>query len=212
MSRIVDYRDKVVEFVRTNIKEIREVDWYDGLFDADDIKRWALKTPAAFVAITDAPTENLPTGESQANLSCVLVVIDQDKRKPRDADTRVWNVLEKATILFKLQTFGYEWASATWNLDFQRLKDPEMRREGVAVGVVTWKAGVTIGDNTALRRDQIFDLNGDPILQVPPRLSARETVYGQGEHLEVSEPDLSPLPWPGKPWPPDGELDPEVGP
>lgn len=198
MSNIFAYRERVLAFVRENIPELREVDWYDGLFDEQDIRDWSLQTPCAFVAITNAEAVDFVTGESSVPLDCVMVVIAQDRRAPRDADEICWTIIEKAALSFRQQTFGDPNTGVAERIKFKRLKDPAMRRESVAIGVVTWRATLTLGTNVAARRDMIFDMYGQRITKVPDHLSADIRIAGTTtlSPTETVPEDIGPRPDP----------------
>ena len=153
MSKIVAFRDRVVETLKEKITELREVDWYDGQFDEHDVADWVLNTPSAWVSITNVPTANHSTGESNATLRIIVAVIDQDINVPRDADTRVWKMLEDIHDLARFNTFGDPNAGHSCDVSFRRLRDPQLRREGIALGICEWKTILTIGRNRMDERE-----------------------------------------------------------
>jgi len=189
MSRILDFRDNVLQHVKTLCPELREVDWYDGQFDIADLRNWTAKPPSAFIATSTGTEELVVTGESQIDLDCIMVVVDQDKTRGRDADRRVWEILERCVVDFRLQSFGDPNASAAWRVRARRLMDPVIRREGVAFGVVTWKSAVTVGTNRARERDQILGPDGNPIQKVPVYLAIGESVRDGETYNSFSDPD-----------------------
>lgn len=204
MSRILDFRDSVEAWVRATCPELREVDWYDGQFDITDLRNWTAKPPCAFIAASTGTGDLVVTGESQANLECVLVLCDQDNKQGRDADRRVWEMMERCFIDLRLQDFGNEWATASWDVRMRRLMDPVIRREGVAFGVVTWCSGVTLGHNRARERDLIYGEDGEPITQVPRQLGVYADIYGHRmEDLILDEDGRGPEVWHNLP-PPGG--------
>jgi hypothetical protein len=172
MSRIVDFRQNIIDSLKTNVKELEDVDWFDGQFDEQDIKDWSLNTPCAFVGVlTPTNTEHHTTMELNAELRVIVAVIVQDTTSPRDADEKLWEILEKIVVLANLNAFGFENASPSTTLRFERLRDPELRREGVALGIVQWTTGVMIGRNRVYERDFIW-YRGEMITQVPPNMAA----------------------------------------
>lgn len=193
MSRILELRENIEAWVRETCPELREVDWYDGQFDITDLRNWVAKPPCAFLAASVGEDELVVTGESQINLDCVLVFCDQDKKAGRDADRRVWQLMERTAIGLRLQSFGNENATPSWGVSMRRLMDPVIRREGVAFGLVRWRIGITIGENKARERDIIYDDEGRPITAVPPRLGYHTALYAQAlEEGELDEEGSSP--------------------
>lgn len=176
MSKIVGFRGKIIEELKTKVPDLKEVDWWDGLFDHTDISEWALKTPAAFVSVTNVPTSHATTGELSTDLKCVIAVIEQDRRSPRDADEKVWDLLEQIAVLVNFNSFGDDNAAPGCDVKFKRLRDPELRREGVAVGVIEWNSGLTIGNNRARDRDLVM-FNGQRVTQMPTSLVGRGVVH-----------------------------------
>jgi hypothetical protein len=177
MSSIVAFRDRICEAIRKDVPELQDVDWYDGLFDEHDIGDWVLKTPCARVAVMNVPTSHHSTMELNADLRCVVAIIDQDSGAQRDADERAWSIVEKIAILANLNTFGDPNAAAATGVKFQRISQPVLRREGVTVGIVEWHSGLTIGRNRVLERDYVW-YNGKMVTQTPSsKLTASSEVH-----------------------------------
>lgn len=177
MSKIVEFRDRIVQALK-DLDVFADVDWYDGIFDQQDIEEWSVRSPAAFVSVRRAPTTHHNTGELNADLRCVVAIIAQDGSRPRDADGVVWTMLEKIAVLANLNNFGMpEHAGRATGIKFERLVDPELRREGVAVGIVEWQSGFTFGRNTFIEHDRIFLPNGNQVQPTPPNLQAEANLY-----------------------------------
>jgi hypothetical protein len=184
MSKIVAFRDRVQAAIAT-VEGVREVDWYDGLFDQQDIEDWSLKVPCVFVAVQRVPkTTHHSTGELNCTLKCVAVIVDQDLRV-RDADSRVWDLVEKIADLVNLNQFGDPNAAPACDVSFERLRDPELRRDGVALGIVTWEQGFTIGTNRSEQHEYIY-YQGERITQVPEKLSANAEFILFGTPIQES--------------------------
>lgn len=146
MSKIVSFRQRVIDSISDQVTQLRSVDWYDGLFDEGDLKEWVVDAPCAMVSVFNVPkAEHHSTRELNLDLRCVVVVITADEREPRSADAQVWEIMEEIVVLANLNTFGDPNAGPSTDLQFKRLRDPELRREGVALGVVEWSSGLTIG-------------------------------------------------------------------
>jgi hypothetical protein len=202
MSKIVAFRDKIVEQIREKVTDLAEVDWYDGLFDEQDIKDWSLKTPCAFVSVTcDKPVEHLPTKEMNVDLKCVVAVVVQDYRDPRDSDKQTWSILEQIATLANLHKFNFPDASLATAVKFRRIRDPELRREGVALGIVEWSSGVTIGENRVLARD-FYYLNGVLMTDLPEHITAETIVRND---VPIVETETVSLPYPDEACPGDPE-------
>jgi hypothetical protein len=165
MSAIVNFRNKIIETIRTAAPNL-DVDWYDGLFDEKDVADWTLKTPAARVAVMKVPAEHHTTGELNACLKVVVVVIDENRHVLLDGDEDAWNLVEQIAILANLNTFGDPNAAPATKIDFKRISQPELRREGITVGIVEWQSDLMIGRNRSREREYVF-LNGQQITQVP---------------------------------------------
>jgi hypothetical protein len=174
MSKIVAFRDRVCETIAAAAPELRDVEWYDGLFDEHDISDWSLNTPCARVAVMTTTTQHEMTGEMNACLRVVVVIIDQDGQRQRDADARAWELVERVAVLANLNQFGDPDAAPATKVKFSRLSQPELRREGVSIGVVEWESDLTIGNNRSKAREFIY-YNGQQVTQLP-----RSNVTGRG--------------------------------
>jgi hypothetical protein len=186
MSKIVEFRDRVIEEIRTKVPELLNVDWYDGLFDEDDVREWGGAAPSAYVAFLKTNATPHATGEMLVDLAVVVVVVTQD-HITRDADTQNWDFIERIALLAKDNQFGDPGAGIAANIDFKRMRHPELRREGVAVGLVEWTTNLTIGVNKARRRDEILGITGDPI-DMPRSLFGRTSIRnGVPDFTDLSE-------------------------
>ena len=178
MSAIVNFRNNVIQAIKTVAPEM-DVDWYDGLFDEKDIADWTLKTPCARVAVMNVPTEHHTTGEMNAHLRVVVVIIDENRHVELDGDASAWELVEKVAIMANLNTFGDPNAAPATKVVFKRISQPELRREGIAVGIVEWHSDVMIGRNRSREREFIY-FNGQQVTQVP---RSRVTALG---HVEMA--------------------------
>jgi hypothetical protein len=157
MSKVVEFRTRIMQAISTSLTDLQEVEWYDGIFDEDDIVEWSHKVPCAYVSVLNAPTEHHTTGELNADLRCVVVILDADTYNARDADERVWSLCERLSELANLNRFGDPNAAPATMIKFKRLVHPELRRNGVAVGIVEWQSGLTIGKNQVDARDFVWN-------------------------------------------------------
>ncbi|MGC0389304.1 hypothetical protein [Bradyrhizobium sp. USDA 241] len=189
MGKITEFRQNVIDGLKGLIPQL-DVDWYDGLFDEHDIADWVLKTPCARVAVMNVPTEHHSTGELNACLRVVCVLIDENKFASLDGDGRAWDMVEQVAIWANQNQFGNKDAGPADKVKFQRLSQPVLRREGVTVGVVEWVSDLMIGTNKVLGRDFVW-FNGKMVTQTPSTtVTARGNVhtqrYGDTEELDVT--------------------------
>jgi hypothetical protein len=178
MSKIVAFREAIMAGLQTTITDLKEVDWYDGVFDQNDIDDWSVRTPAAFVSVTNGPIKTHSTGEMNTALRVVVCIIDEDKRKPRDADARAWKICEDTATYVHQNTFGDENAGIACDVKMRRLSHPLLRHQGIAIGIVEWESTLTIGHNRVIERDHVWH-NGVMVTQTPPGLSGRGTPYNE---------------------------------
>lgn len=205
MSKIVAFRDRIVATIKEAIPEFRgEVDWYDGLFDEKDIEEWALRVPCAYVAVmSERPSDNHSTGELLTDLRCIVVIIDQDLKVPRDADARVWKTMEDISTLAHHYQFKDPNVGPACGVKLKRLIDPKLRREGIASGVVEWHTNLTLGRNTALEAETVYD-NGQALTTFPKEVFGQAQPYnangtGIRERVDLSYPDEAFAPDPETP-------------
>jgi hypothetical protein len=178
MSKIVTFRQNIIDGIKALFPEM-DVEWYDGLFDEHDIADWTLKTPCARVAVMNAPADQTSTGELNANLRVVVVIVDENKFQSLDGDGRAWEYVENTAIWANMNKFGNTDAAPAYNIKFKRISQPVLRREGVSVGVVEWQSDLMIGVNRAYERLQIYN-GAQHVTQTPSSNHARSdvTLYG----------------------------------
>lgn len=176
MSKIVDFRTRIIDTIKAMYPDM-DVDWYDGLFDEHDIAEWTLKTPCARVAVMNAPAEHEVTGEMNALLRCVVVIIDENRNAALDGDARAWGYVENLAVTANLNKFGDPNAAPATMVKFRRISQPVLRREGVAVGVVEWQSDLTIGRNRVLEREFFYRPDGSMITRVPTTVHTRGHVH-----------------------------------
>jgi hypothetical protein len=177
MSKIVDFRNRIIDFVKALYPDM-DVDWYDGQFDEHDIAEWTVKTPSARVAVMNSTGDHEVTGELNARLRVVIVIIDENRFVALDGDARAWEYVETIAIEANLNKFGDPNAAPATMVKFRRLSQPVLRREGVSIGVVEWESDLTIGHNRVLARDFFYDpATGQRINQLPRSNHTRGHVH-----------------------------------
>jgi hypothetical protein len=191
MGKIVDFRQNIIDGLKVLLPDL-DIEWYDGLFDEHDIAEWTLKTPCARVAVMNVPAEHTSTGELNALLRCVVVIIDENKYVSLDGDARAWNMVEQIATWANQNCFGNVDAAPATKIKFKRISQPVLRREGVSVGVVEWESGLMIGINKVRMRDFIYH-NGQMVTQVPQStVTARGYVHNAAGQENNEELDVTP--------------------
>jgi phage gp37-like protein len=188
MSAIVEYRTRVVEAVREIFdQDLYTVDWYDGLFDEEDLKEWGAGAPSVFVANINSPTRPHSTGQMIGDVQMVAIVVTDDRSSTvaRSSDAQCWDIMERVADVVNENTFGHEKASVPEGLSIKKLRHPELRREGMSIGVVEWTVAITLGRNRARDRDEPRDDNNERIPMPPPKLSTR--LRDENEAVVASE-------------------------
>lgn len=168
-SEIVAFRDRIIDVLREEVPELRSVDWYDGLFDEDDVKEWTVDAPAAYVAAVSIPDNRAhTTGEMNASLRIIVTVVTEDGIIARDNDEMNWRLMEKIAIVANQNRFGIRNAAPASTPMIKRLRDPQLRREGIALGVVEWDSGYTFGRNRSVEHEYVNDVDtGQRIIKTP---------------------------------------------
>jgi phage gp37-like protein len=176
MSAIVEYRTRVTDAVKELFdQELYQVDWYDGLFDEDDLKEWGAGAPSVYIANLNSPTRQHATGQMIGDVQMVAVVVTDDRSSPvaRSSDAQCWDIMERVADLVNENAFGHPNASIPEGLSIKKLRHPDLRREGMSLGVVEWTVAITLGRNRARDRDEPRDDAGQRIPMPPPKLSSR---------------------------------------
>ena len=204
MSEIIGFRDRIIETIRANIPELN-VDWYDGLFDEHDVDEWIVTAPAAFVAAVSIP-KNSPhqTGEMNAMLRIIVTIVTEDRISARDNDTQCWAYMERLAVLANQSRFGDPNAAPAETPMLKRLRDPVLRREGIALGIVEWDSGFTFGRNRTAEHEYVFNpATGERVVDIPTMnafLGIAQVVDPRGtrtESLGLRKPDPA-FPWPSE--------------
>lgn len=183
MSRIVALRDAIQDRLREEIPDLAHVDWHDGAFDDDDVRDLTSRTPAAYVTLLSVPSDQqLSTREMNADVRVFVNIVtsDSDFREERGSDPAVWLLMEQVATLANLNTWGVPGCAPANGVRFKRLRDPTLRREGVAVGCVEWSNGLKIGIDVATARE--FPLGPNTTLA-----EAGLTFVGEGRRLRAPE-------------------------
>jgi len=189
MSAVVAFRQRVMDTIKDTIPEINEVDWYNGMFDEDDIAAWTLRTPCSIVSCrSSAPAKSHTTGELIVTVNVLVVTIIEDRIAPRDADEKVWNIIETIADLAHNNRWGDPRAAEPCKIGIDVLSIPELRREGVAIGITKWETTLTIGRNKVEEREYIY-YNGERVAQTPASVFLGETITAADQKSErhVSE-------------------------
>ncbi|MGJ4953032.1 hypothetical protein [Bradyrhizobium sp. HKCCYLS20291] len=179
MGKVVNFRQKIIDGIKAMYPTM-DVDWYDGLFDEQDIADWTLKTPCARVAVMASKSEPTFTGELNALLRVVVVLIDENRNVALDGDARAWDMVETVATWAHQNQFGHPDAAPAQNVQFKRISQPVLRREGVSVGVVEWQSDLMIGTNQVLKREFFYyPQTGEMITKVP---SSKVSILGHVEN------------------------------
>lgn len=205
MSEIIGFRDRIIEHLRTEVPELKSVDWYDGLFDEHDVDEWIVDAPAAYVAAVSIPKNDAhQTGEMNATLRIIVTVVTEDKFSPRDNDTQNWFLMEKIAVLANQNRFGDSNAAPADTPMLKRLRDPALRREGIALGVVEWDSGYTFGRNRTFEHEFAYDPHTGERITKMPTMNAflgigevRANGYTGSESIDLRKPDPA-FPWPSE--------------
>jgi len=176
MSKIVGFRQRIIDAVKTKYPEM-EVDWYDGQFDEHDIADWTIRTPSARVAVMNAPGDHVSTGELNACLRVVVVIIDENRNVALDGDSRAWEYVEGIAVLANMNQFGDPNAGPATKVKFRRISQPVLRREGVTIGIVEWESDLTIGVSKSLQREFFYRPDGSMITDLPRSNHTRANVH-----------------------------------
>ncbi|WP_439357782.1 hypothetical protein [Bradyrhizobium sp. DASA03007] len=190
MSKIVDFRQRIIDTIKGMYPDM-DVDWYDGLFDEHDIADWTVKTPSARVAVMSTTGEHEVTGELNARLRCVVVVIDENRYAALDGDARAWEYVENIALKANLNKFGDPNAAPATMVKFRRISQPVLRREGVSIGVVEWESDLTIGTNRVLTRDFFYRPDGTMITQTPQTVHTSGYVHNATGAAETETTDFT---------------------
>ncbi|MEN3238536.1 DUF1834 family protein [Methylobacterium ajmalii] len=201
MSQITEFRDKVMATLRTKVPTLREVEWYDGLFDETDMEDWIVNAPAAYVAAIGVPyNDPHSTGEMNLCLRMVVTVIVEDRIVARDADPQCWELLERIADVVNMNSFGDPNAAPANIPTLKRLRDPELRRQGVALGVVEWMQGFTLGTSRSEAHEYPHHPDtGKRFDKIPDNLFIGESTVRRGNLVRDDRVDLSP-PDPASPY------------
>jgi hypothetical protein len=172
-TNVTGYRTKLVDTIKTSIAAFRLVDWHDGVFESKEVTKLVVNAPAAMVSTLDTKVGFNATGEINLDVMVAVYVITEDRRKTREADPQCWELATDVAVLVANSRIGFANAGVPYNMKIDRLAEPTLRYEGVALAAVTWVQPITVGRSKVPDRMQDprwLSAEGAPPAPLPSRL------------------------------------------
>ena len=145
---ILDYRQAVIDKLKTSFPQLQDVQSHPGKFTIEDIKRLCLKTPAAFVAVLSAPgKEKISTGQMLFDVS-VAVFIATRHKTTKNAEAQGWKLAEAIATLAMWNQFSFK-AFPAQTIEIENLWSSALDKDWSCIMAVAWDMQVLIGDDIA---------------------------------------------------------------
>lgn len=135
-GRVSQYIDALIEHLKIALPDC-QVERFGGRFGVDEVRRYATKAPAVFVATESMPASLLHTSEQDAEINVVLVILTRDTRTTADRHQTAENIAEQLMLYLPNKNFGVEYAFPCRACIAQNLYTAQLNELGVALwGVV----------------------------------------------------------------------------
>ena len=158
-SRLVTLKRAIGGFVG-GLEDIRDVQPFGKLIEAEDIARVLFKSPCAFVSVLAAPGgEALPEGDSRTRVDVAVgVAAKGSPGTPEDEETL--GAAEAIYRAVRWRTFGLD---HIWPAQDRRMEIvPVPGRTGVAILAVRWSHFMIIDDADVIDDEAEFETSERP--------------------------------------------------
>ena len=159
MSRLVLLKRAIADHIG-GLPEIRDVQPFGKLIEAEDISRILFKAPCAFVSVLAAPgSEPLPEGDSRTRVDVAVGVAAKGSLGvPQDEET-----LAAAEAIFKAVRWRAFGPALIWPAQDRRMEIvPVPGRTGVALLAVRWSHFIIIDDADVIADEEEFETTRAP--------------------------------------------------
>lgn len=133
---LVALRDSIISSIDAEIATFKAVLPHGGKFDKEELKRIALQSPAALVAVMAGPVER-EGGEAMCDAIFTVFVITKGSSQTQ-RETAVIALAQEVGKLAVHDSWAYEHARAPTGVRLDNLYAGEIDRMGVALWAVSW--------------------------------------------------------------------------
>lgn len=156
---LVSLRSAIITKVAERFTFLKAVEAHGGRFDADEITRIAVKTPAAFVSMIGVPrVETIGGQPTLAARWAIYLVAKASPTELKKRDEVVLEVAEALTAFVHGNRWSVETAHVPKNLRIENLYTPAVDRMGIALCAVSWEQASDLAalDLTTLDAFEMF--------------------------------------------------------
>ena len=140
---LLQLRDAIVAQLPKELPALRFVEPHGGRFDAGELKRWALKSPACLVACLGCQSVTREGGEPVGAARFVIFFVTRGSSKlPKEAAALVF--IEQIAAIVARNKWDYENAQAPMDVRIDNLYSGQIDKLGVALWSVTWSQAVDL--------------------------------------------------------------------
>ena len=154
-SRLVALKHAISSAL-AGLPEVRDVQPFGKLIEAEDISRLLFKSPCAFVSLLASPGgEPLPAGDSRTRIDVVAAIVAKGRPGvPDDEET-----LATAEAVYKAARWA-QFGDTVWPAEGRRMEIvPVPGRMGVAVLAVRWSHFIVLDDADTDPDEDVFELD-----------------------------------------------------
>ncbi|EGG93496.1 hypothetical protein IMCC1989_1152 [gamma proteobacterium IMCC1989] len=145
--KFIELRQKVLEKIKEELPDLKEVSLHPGRFNLDELKRIGTKAPAVYVSLMGTPTvKRIETGENEVYIRLAAFIVTRDERKlPKDEAALA--IVESLLVVIPCQRWGLKNTSDAVNVKADNLFNGSIERKGVAMWAITWEQTLRIGED-----------------------------------------------------------------
>lgn len=137
---LVMVREKMRQAIADGAQGLAQVDTHGGRFDADELKRWALKSPAVVVGALSVPEVMLEGGQRVAKVEWGAFILVQDTPKLKRSEGALVMLEAVIAVIHPGQRWDDADTKAPEQIKASNLYNGKgLDAKGVALWAVTWQ-------------------------------------------------------------------------
>jgi len=198
-STLLNLRDSIVSYIKTNNADIPVVEKFPGRFDNAELDRYLTVTPAVYVAVISGmggvgqktvdhlSPDGLSTGQVLLDV-VVNVFIATGAFRGKDADEFGLEIAENIAVAARLNSWGCTSAFPAHSMEIHNMWNQALDEKGMCIMGVAWMQPVAMGPNLS---EIALQMTGQ--LVGTPTVTINDPTRPAGEGLQ-GVPDVFPPP------------------
>lgn len=195
MSNIVALRTAIINSLATEVSQLENVRAHGGRFNLAELKRVAVRSPVALVAVLNCPVVRhggTPVGNAQI---AAFVVCHGTSQTNRDAQAPA--LAEAIAVEAAKNSWSYEYSQAPKDIRIDNLFSTATEKTGESLWAVTWSQQVNLGVDEDFM-DSLTDFNqanlkidlypADGVYESDQTIDLQGTLMSSYGHIYISTP------------------------